>query len=84
MGTVGLVIERKETKESLTVSNGIVKNCHQKLYEKFFTLTDIVSQLPPLLEEFYASEELRTCKIANSYDTSDENYELKITNYVFG
>jgi 3-hydroxyanthranilate 3,4-dioxygenase len=61
-GTVGLVIERKRNEGELDGFQWYCENCHQKLYEKFFTLNDIVKQLPPLLEEFYASEELRTCK----------------------
>lgn len=60
--TVGLVIERKRTPEELDGFQWYCENCHQKLHEKFFTLTDIVSQLPPLLKEFYDSKELRTCK----------------------
>ena len=38
------------------------ENCTDKLYEEHFDLTDIVKQLPPLMEKFYASEHLRTCK----------------------
>jgi len=64
--TVGLVVERKRTEEELDGFQWYCENCHQKLHEKFFKLTDIVSQLPPLLKEFYDSEELRTCKHCGS------------------
>ncbi|MBK8981665.1 MAG: 3-hydroxyanthranilate 3,4-dioxygenase [Ignavibacteria bacterium] len=60
--TVGLVVERKRTESELDGFQWYCENCHEKLHEKFFKLTDIVSQLPPLLKEFYDSEELRTCK----------------------
>jgi len=60
--TVGLVVERKRTESELDGFQWYCENCHKKLHEKFFKLTDIVSQLPPLLKEFYDSEELRTCK----------------------
>jgi 3-hydroxyanthranilate 3,4-dioxygenase len=64
--TVGLVIERKRTEKELDGFQWYCENCHKKLHEKFFKLTDIVSQLPPLLKEFYDSEELRTCKNCGS------------------
>jgi len=38
------------------------EKCNHKLYEEYFQLEDIVKQLPPLLQKFYDSEELRTCK----------------------
>jgi 3-hydroxyanthranilate 3,4-dioxygenase len=60
--TIGLVVERKRTDNELDGFQWYCENCHQKLHEKFFKLTDIVSQLPPLLKEFYDSKELRTCK----------------------
>lgn len=64
--TVGLVVERKRTEDELDGFQWYCENCHQKLHEKFFKLTDIVSQLPPLLKEFYDSEDLRTCKNCGS------------------
>ncbi|MFZ1322175.1 MAG: 3-hydroxyanthranilate 3,4-dioxygenase [Ignavibacteria bacterium] len=64
--TVGLVVERKRTEEELDGFQWYCENCHKKLHEKFFKLTDIVTQLPPLLKEFYDSEDLRTCKSCGS------------------
>ena len=61
-GTIGLVIERKRDENELDGFQWYCENCGNKLYEKIFKLTDIVTQLPPLLNEFYSSEELRTCK----------------------
>jgi len=60
--TIGLVVERKRTENELDGFQWYCENCHKKLHEKFFKLNDIVSQLPPLLKEFYDSKELRTCK----------------------
>jgi 3-hydroxyanthranilate 3,4-dioxygenase len=59
--TVGLVIEKVREKEM----DGFIwycENCHQKLYEEYFEMTDIVSQLPPLMERFYSDIDKRTCK----------------------
>jgi 3-hydroxyanthranilate 3,4-dioxygenase len=38
------------------------ENCDEKLYEEYFELTDIVAQLPPVMERFYQDEHKRTCK----------------------
>ena len=59
--TVGLVIERIRENQM----DGFIwfcENCHQKLYEERFELTDIVAQLPPLMERFYSDADKRTCK----------------------
>lgn len=60
--TVGMVVEqrRKDTQED--GFQWYCENCGDLLYEKKFMLTDIVKQLPPIMQAFYDSEELRTCK----------------------
>lgn len=60
--TIGLVIERYRSKDELDACMWFCENCEAKLYEKSFPLEDIVNQLPKVLNEFYASLELRTCK----------------------
>ncbi len=59
-GTVGLVIEKvRETEE-----DGFLwycENCGNKLYEEYKVITDIVAQLPPVMEGFYKDEHKRTC-----------------------
>ncbi len=63
--TVGLVIEKvRETEE-----DGFLwycENCGHKLYEEKLHVSDIVKQLPPVMEGFYASEEKRTCSECGS------------------
>jgi len=61
-GTIGLVIERKRDENELDGFQWYCENCGNKLHEKIFKMTNIVTQLPPLLNEFYSSEDLRTCK----------------------
>ncbi len=59
--TVGLVIEQVRKTEA----DGFLwfcENCGNKLYEQKLVVTDIVQQLPPVMEGFYASETNRTCK----------------------
>jgi 3-hydroxyanthranilate 3,4-dioxygenase len=60
--TVGLVIEIKRKTEELDGFMWFCENCHEKLYEEFLNVTDIVAQLPPLMQRFYADEQKRTCK----------------------
>ena len=58
--TVGLVIEKvRETEEDGFL--WFCENCGNKLYEEKLHVSDIVSQLPPVMEGFYKSEERRTC-----------------------
>ena len=61
-GTVGLVIERNRRAGEIDGMMWFCENCHHKLYEEYFNLTDIVKQLAPIMQKFYASEQLRTCQ----------------------
>jgi 3-hydroxyanthranilate 3,4-dioxygenase len=61
-GTVGLVIERKRTPAELDGFVWYCEKCGEKLYEEFFHLSNIVTQLPPVFERFYANEANVTCK----------------------
>jgi 3-hydroxyanthranilate 3,4-dioxygenase len=59
-GTVGLVIEKVREKED----DGFLwycEKCGNKLYEEYLHVSDIVKQLPPVMEGFYADEHKRTC-----------------------
>ena len=38
------------------------EKCNNKLYEKYFSLTNIMTQFQETFEYFYGSKELRTCK----------------------
>ena len=60
--TVGLVIERKRLEGELDGFQWYCENCDSLLYEEYFPLENIVTQLPPIMERFFASEEHRTCK----------------------
>ena len=65
--TIGLVVERKRNVDELDGFQWYCDKCHSLLYEKYIPLTDIVSQLPPLFEIFWADEEARKCKECNAY-----------------
>ncbi len=61
-GTVGLVIEKVRTGGDTDGFLWFCEDCGEKLYEEYFELTDIVKQLPPVMERFYSDEQKRTCK----------------------
>jgi 3-hydroxyanthranilate 3,4-dioxygenase len=60
--TVGLVIELVRPKEILDSFIWYCENCGNKLHEAHLHVADIVKELPPVMNAFYNSEELRTCK----------------------
>ena len=67
--TVGLVIERTRNQSENDGCMWFCENCGEKLYEEYFHLdkpSDIVHKLRALMEKFYGSEELRTCKKCGS------------------
>jgi 3-hydroxyanthranilate 3,4-dioxygenase len=61
-GSIGLVIERYRRTDEKDGFLWFCENCGNKLYEEYFILTDIVSQLPKVMKTFYESSDLRTCK----------------------
>jgi 3-hydroxyanthranilate 3,4-dioxygenase len=60
--SVGLVIERYRTEKEKDGFMWYCESCGEKLYEETFVLTDITTQLPLVMDTFYNSIELRTCK----------------------
>jgi 3-hydroxyanthranilate 3,4-dioxygenase len=60
--TVGLVIERKRSAGEKDGFQWYCENCGEKLYDEYFKLENIVTQLPPIMERFFQNEENRTCK----------------------
>ena len=65
--TVGLVIERKRRKDELDAFQWYCDACHTLLYEYFFPLTNIVTQLPPIFDGFWNDDDARTCKFCSAY-----------------
>ena len=63
-GTVGLVIEkiRDEKEHEDDAFMWFCEKCGNKLYEESVFVSDIVKQLPPIMDRFYSSTTLRTCK----------------------
>lgn len=60
--TVGLVMERYRRPGEQDGFLWFCENCGEKLYEEYLEVTDIVQQLPVVMNNFFASDEHRTCK----------------------
>lgn len=60
--TVGLVVERRRHAHEKDGFLWICPKCHHKLHAEFLHVTDIVTQLPPVFDRFFSSQELTTCQ----------------------
>lgn len=60
--SVGLVIEKVRTEGMTDGLQWYCPNCDAKVFDEYFFMTNIVTQMQPIFEKFYASEDLRTCK----------------------
>ncbi|MCG3174034.1 MAG: 3-hydroxyanthranilate 3,4-dioxygenase [Myxococcota bacterium] len=61
-GTVGMVIERLRRQDELDHLRWYCDNCGAIMHDASFHLTDLTTQLQPVIAAYYSSEELRTCK----------------------
>lgn len=59
--TVGLVIEKQRPAGQKDGLLWFCQQCNHKLYEEYFHLENIETQMPPVFERFYGSVEHRTC-----------------------
>ena len=64
--TIGLVVERVRKEGELDKLMWFCEKCNHKLHEATFEMTDIVNQLPPVMNHFMNSEALRTCNKCGS------------------
>ncbi|KAJ3289141.1 3-hydroxyanthranilic acid dioxygenase [Borealophlyctis nickersoniae] len=66
--TVGLVVERKRPPASLDRLRWYCADsaCRAIVHERAFHCTNLGTQLKPVIEEYYANEDLRTCKICGA------------------
>ena len=59
--SIGLVIERRRLANEKDGLSWYCQDCNTKLYEEFFALESIESDLPPVFERFHSSLGARTC-----------------------
>lgn len=60
-GSIGMVIERNRDEGMTDGLMWFCKSCNNKLHEQYFVLENIETQLKEAIQNFYASEPLRTC-----------------------
>lgn len=61
-GTVGIVVERKRRRGEYDKLMWYCDNCDEQLHEASFKLKNLGKQIKGAIQDFMASEELRTCK----------------------
>jgi 3-hydroxyanthranilate 3,4-dioxygenase len=72
--TVGLVIERKRTKEMNDGLMWFCEKCNAPLKQYSFYLDNIEKDFIPRFKEFYTSEEMRTCKQCGHVMEADSRF----------
>ncbi len=60
-GSIGIVIERIREEGTLEKFMWFCPRCNAQVHEVELQVRDIVADLPPVFEQFYASHEARTC-----------------------
>ena len=60
--TIGLVMEVQRRQGMKDGFIWYCEKCQHKLHEEYFVMTDIVTQLPVVMNNFYSNQILRTCK----------------------
>ena len=73
-GSIGLVIERKRTKNDKDGLMWFSDTENALLYEEYFHLTNIEKDFLPVFKRFYQSEKLRTCPKTGEIMEADERY----------
>lgn len=73
--TVGLVVERDRLKTETDGLRYFVSDTTEVLFERWFTCTDLGSQLKPIIEEFFASEEHRTGRPGQAKEGSEPAWQ---------
>lgn len=59
--TIGVVIEKVRDESDTDGLVWFCDACGNKLYDEYFHLENIVTQLPPVMKRFYDSDEAKTC-----------------------
>lgn len=73
-GSIGLVIERRRLPHEQDGLMWFCPACNHKLFERYFPLQDIETDLPPVFEHFYRSIDLRTCSECGTLHPAPERY----------
>ncbi len=72
--SVGLVIEKVREGGMTDGLQWYCANCDNRIFEEYFFMKDIVSQMQPVFEKFYRSEENRTCNKCGTLHPAPEKF----------
>ncbi len=73
-GGIGLVIERRRLPHEKDGLMWYCQQCNHLLYEEYFPLANIETDLPPVFERFYRSPQHRTCPACGSVHPVPDRY----------
>lgn len=60
--TIGLVVELKGKHGEMDYLHYYCEKCNNMLHRTSFELKNIVTELPPIMDKYFASKDYRTCK----------------------
>ena len=69
--TVGIVVERQRRPDELDGFLWYCEQCHRLLHEEYLHVGNIVRDLPPIFERFWANDAARSCKHCGAVMTRD-------------
>ena len=61
-GTVGMVVERMRAQKEIDHMRWFCESCGELLHDAAFHCKDLGTELKPIIEKFFADEQLRTCR----------------------
>lgn len=72
--SIGIVIERIRNSEHTDGLQWYCGSCNTPLYEEYFKMENIMTQMQAVFEKFYRNEDARTCKKCGYVLTPPEKY----------
>jgi 3-hydroxyanthranilate 3,4-dioxygenase len=65
-GTLGMVVERQRTEDEEETITWYCETCGNLLYQFKGVITDLGTQLKPVMDTFWATPDLHTCKVCGA------------------
>lgn len=72
--SIGLVVELKRTSAERDGLMWFCDNCNNPLHATYFQLKNVEKDFLPRFKEYYASEEMRTCKKCGTVMETDDRF----------
>jgi len=72
--SIGLVVELKRTSQERDGLMWFCDHCNEKLHDTYFQLKNVEKDFLPRFKEYYASEDMRTCKKCGEVMETDNRF----------